>query len=577
MLPIDYQLTGSVVVLRPSMIKFEAPDSNIIEVCRVFDIPGKYYLNRPSIMLQEGLNIPYETFQHFQDVAVAEAWRALESLTASAKLLEMHGLGASFRLPSVLNSLQQLGLNALHNKFINTALRFAVHHVLREIKHKARIPLPWPAVTLVGVADIHRQLKEGEIFACVRRSGGQDHFITGDVLISRSPTIHPGDVRVVRAIGRPPPGSPLSFEPLRNCVVFSVQGDRPLPSMLGGGDLDGDEYNLIPLDDFPQFRPGRPNVTPAEYTPAPRRVLSHPARTEDVIDFFLEYINSDVVRGHRCDQLAHDSRLKPKPYIRPAVLRLAQLHSDAVDYPKSGTPVIMKNEPKPSKERPDWSAPETANLDPNKYYPSSRAIGKLFRSNKLPALSARGRSANRLRTMFAHHDAQDDDAYVADAAQGLTIYDGFDEELEVAIEEVMSPYLFSAYESTGVDDIPSVYQGYHDELHRICSTYTLGGVQGEMLTEEEVLVGTIVAKTAQTRVRKDAMAKMREQTAIVLRNALNDLSGGDKLHALAHLRRSKAAWELCLSKGDAFGARSFGWVALVAIFEAIKRTETRYE
>lgn len=64
--------------------------------------------------------------------------------------------------------------------------------------------------------------------------------------------------------------------------------------MLGGGDLDGDEYNLIPLDDFPQFRPGRPNVTPAEYTPAPRRVLSHPARTEDVIDFFLEYINSDV-------------------------------------------------------------------------------------------------------------------------------------------------------------------------------------------------------------------------------------------------------------------------------------------
>ena len=70
--------------------------------------------------------------------------------------------------------------------------------------------------------------------------------------------IHPGDVQAVRAIGKPPPGSPFEKEPLPNAVVFSIKGitsflrcvactlkeyrtgDRPIPSKAGGGDLDGD-------------------------------------------------------------------------------------------------------------------------------------------------------------------------------------------------------------------------------------------------------------------------------------------------------------------------------------------------
>src|SRR4051794_3544711 len=42
-------------------------------------------------------------------------------------------------------------------------------------------------------------------------------------------------------------------------------GDRPLPSCLGGGDLDGDSYSLIPLIDMPRFQPKRWVLTCAFY------------------------------------------------------------------------------------------------------------------------------------------------------------------------------------------------------------------------------------------------------------------------------------------------------------------------
>ena len=95
---------------------------------------------------------------------------------------------------------------------------------LRELKHHARIPVPdgW---TLVGAADVHGYLQEGEIFACIDPVDKTGVFyLEGPILISRSPTIHPGDVQVVHAIGRPPPGSPFERESLRNGVIFSIHG-----------------------------------------------------------------------------------------------------------------------------------------------------------------------------------------------------------------------------------------------------------------------------------------------------------------------------------------------------------------
>ncbi|EKM60969.1 uncharacterized protein PHACADRAFT_168316 [Phanerochaete carnosa HHB-10118-sp] len=291
MLSVDHTLSGRAICLRPSMIKFEALNSNQIEVARAFNRPGPFYLNRPLIMILEHLGVQHEVFQDLQDAAVMDAQQSVESLEKAARLLETFGLGASFRLTSVFLSLHKLAVGPLtEDNFWRKMMDFAVNHVLRELKHHARIPVP-NAWNLVGVADVHGYLEEHEVFGCIYPTDGTGPiYLDGRVLVTRSPTIHPGDVQVVQGIGRPPPGSPFERESLRNTLVFSVKGTRPLPSYLGGGDLDGDEYRVTMLD---PLLPPR-TYLPASYTPAEKKLLDRPSTMKDVADFVMEYINSDV-------------------------------------------------------------------------------------------------------------------------------------------------------------------------------------------------------------------------------------------------------------------------------------------
>lgn len=57
--------------------------------------------------------------------------------------------------------------------------------------------------------------------------------------------------------------------------------------------MDGDVYNLIPLDEIPEFEPSMLSP-PADYDPAPKKLLDHPSTMADVAEFVMEYINSDV-------------------------------------------------------------------------------------------------------------------------------------------------------------------------------------------------------------------------------------------------------------------------------------------
>lgn len=129
-----------------------------------------------------------------------EVKESTSSLATAAKMLEAYGLGASYRLTSIMLSLNRLGLDNLDDVFYQRSLELAVHHVLRELKQHSRIPIPG-AWTLVGVADVHGFLKEGEIFACfINPSSGKTIYLEGPILISRSPTIHPGDVSHLRSM-----------------------------------------------------------------------------------------------------------------------------------------------------------------------------------------------------------------------------------------------------------------------------------------------------------------------------------------------------------------------------------------
>jgi RNA-dependent RNA polymerase len=229
MLSVDYKLQGRVLCIRPSMTKFDSP-SLAIEIAKSFEKPTKMVLNRPMIMLLEGLGVDAKHFLDLQRSAVQETKSAAEEISSAIYMMESYGLGTSFKLGSVWNNLSRkldLSFRTMcsdEDLFTMRILDYSVNHVIRELKHHARIPVPnsW---TLPGVADVHDYLQEGEIFACVQEL--PDHpslYLEGVCLITRSPVIHPGDVQMVRAIGKPPKGSPYDMEPLKNSVVFSVKG-----------------------------------------------------------------------------------------------------------------------------------------------------------------------------------------------------------------------------------------------------------------------------------------------------------------------------------------------------------------
>ncbi|KAF9450099.1 RNA-dependent RNA polymerase [Macrolepiota fuliginosa MF-IS2] len=548
MLSINHKLKGSAIALRPSMIKFDAPESNEIEIARAILRPSPYYLNRPLIMLLEGLGVRYELLQRFQDNAVAETRDAVRSLQDAARLFETRGLGWAFRLPSTMLALTKLNIDAIHgDPHYDQLLRVGIYHVLRDLKNSARIPIP-DAWTLVGVADTHGFLEENEIFACIKQPNGTVTYLEGHVLVSRSPCIHPGDVQVANAIGSPPKGSCFEVEPLPNTVVFSIKGRRPLPSCLGGGDLDGDVYNLLPLSSHREMTPMR-YFEPAKYPPAKRKILARPSTMKDVADFVMEYIVSDVIGIVASNWLviADQSQFGIQDRV---CLRLAELHNDAVDYPKTGNAVNTRDIPKLKFPKPDWNAPETVEPDPVNYYQSQSAIGKLYRAINLDQ-HEHSLSAGSPRT-----DASGDTRLV---------------------EAIKARVL----QQSVVEDIPpngpieDIFNWFCGELAHIASECSLNHRHFKPLAEEELIIGTITQKTSQPHMRKDKMSKMRELTDGLVRQIREVLEGDGSKPAEDYLRDAWTAWNLSLveKRRKMFGARAFGWVALGALFDAIQILE----
>lgn len=111
-------------------------------------------------MVLENRGAPKEAFMNLQKDAVANARMAHDSAALYAKLLESHHLCYNYRLAEILIRLNTLGLELkpnhlqqqLDTPFLARLRACAVNHVLREVKHDARIPIP-NSYMLVGVAD----------------------------------------------------------------------------------------------------------------------------------------------------------------------------------------------------------------------------------------------------------------------------------------------------------------------------------------------------------------------------------------------------------------------------------------
>ncbi|KAF2838607.1 RdRP-domain-containing protein [Patellaria atrata CBS 101060] len=377
MVSLDERLQGEKLNLRESMLKFNAPSQDL-ELCGANFKPLPLYLNRQFIKILEDLGIPANVFLDLQTVMIEKLRRVTLSPINAAYFLETNFVGKGAGIPSLIRLLDDIGLPFQQDDFLRDTVEIAVLVQLRDLKHRARIFIEG-GYTLLGIVDETNTLKEGEIYCVVETHSGSRHELVRDrVAITRAPAMHPGDIQVVRAV-TVPKDSPLKA--LTNCVVFSQQGARDLPSELSGGDLDGDLYNVI-YD--PALIP-RMSYEPADYPRVPPLDIGREVLSEDITRFFVQFMETD--------QLG----------------RISNLHVQKADMVDDG--VNLNDIPKAGRVRPDFMAPgprviiedkgdidikfedpedgleeedPVSALDPYRFryrfYESDKVLGKLYRA-----------------------------------------------------------------------------------------------------------------------------------------------------------------------------------------------------
>lgn len=125
------------------------------------------------------------------------------------------------------------------------------------------------------------------------------------------------------------------------------------------------------------------------------------------------------------------------------------------------------------------------------------------------------------------------------------------------------------------EGLTAMFKRYVDELNYICATHVLSSTSDNRLTEAEIVAGAILAKCSQKRWRKDRTYRMRLHASTLVRDIqqqlVEDLHSTNRDQIVDGLSFAWAAWEYSQRQGHAFGAGSFGLIALGVIFDCLDR------
>ncbi|KAH7405857.1 RNA dependent RNA polymerase-domain-containing protein [Phaeosphaeria sp. MPI-PUGE-AT-0046c] len=362
-LALDLKIKGSEVHIRPSQVKFQAEYTGL-EIIRCSALATPYF-NRQIIIVLSDLGVPGHVLIRKQQDMVNDYEQAMTNEDTAILKLRKHIDMNQTTLTMAGMVLD--GFMKTREPFMMSLLKLWRASTIKNLKEKARIAIGDGAfvlgcvdetATLQGhfnksqsVPNAMRQDKLDtlpQIFLQIddTTSGkkGQYTIIQGICILARNPSLHPGDLRVVRAVDVP------ALHHLKNVVVLPQTGDRDLANMCSGGDLDGDDYMVLwDCDLVPQII----NVPPMDFTPERPPEKDGPITISDISDFFVTYMQNDCL-----GQIAH-----------------AHLAHEAVDYPKSGIPAQMGRELRP-RTWPHFM--EKKHKRPDQIYKSRGILGRLY-------------------------------------------------------------------------------------------------------------------------------------------------------------------------------------------------------
>ncbi|WVF67576.1 hypothetical protein IAT40_002334 [Kwoniella sp. CBS 6097] len=356
------------VRLRPSLIKFESrlSDLNVVRIAK-YQVA---FLNRQFINIMCANGVPTELMIEIFENAVSHIKGLRDRVKQGQMTKDDHSLiGVCTDFP--LGQLIKAGFN--HNPLVLDVAEIIECRALQDLKWRARVKLPG-GVFLIGIADETGTLQEGELFCQFQEDENTPpRIVLNDVLICRAPA---RDVRRVRAVDRP------ELRHLKNVIVFSVRGERDLPSMLGGGDLDGDDYTLIWDQRFVRTL----NVyAPMSYD-APTPIKVDKVTQSHLNENFVSYILNDVLGQVDNTHLALSDACERGPFD-PQCLHLSEVHSlidlcyrrpnritASVDFAKTGIPAELDYRIRP-RQWPDFMDKD----DVKNTYTSNKVLGQIFR------------------------------------------------------------------------------------------------------------------------------------------------------------------------------------------------------
>ncbi|KAK0659765.1 putative RNA-dependent RNA polymerase [Cercophora samala] len=363
------------VHIRPSQEKFSAA-YNGLEVVRCSSFSCAT-LNRQTITILSSLGVPDHVFVDLMREQLSKFDTAMTDGKSAVDMLTSY-VDENMTTISIARMIKS-GFMDSNEPFVKTILQLWRSWSLKTLKEKAKLTVEKGAFLLgcvdeTGTLRGHSKATEGrqripqnqlpQIFLQVpdRDDPSGYRVITGLCIIGRNPSLHPGDIRVVEAVDVP------ALRHLRDVVVFPLKGDRDVPSMCSGGDLDGDDFFVI-WDE--KLLPTEWSYPPMDHTPQPP-VTSDPKRSvvESLSSFFVLFMKND-----RLPFIAHahlaTADAEPQGAKSEKCLKLAEMHSIAVDYVKTGVPA-------------EWSKKLNPRLWPHFMerqrgsYHSKTALGQLY-------------------------------------------------------------------------------------------------------------------------------------------------------------------------------------------------------
>ncbi|CAN8004352.1 unnamed protein product [Ixodes hexagonus] len=352
--------------LRPSMLKFPCTSSDYLEVVKL-SAPRSVTLNRPLITILEQLGVPAHVFIRLQEDMILEF---TDALVCERNAVDMLAAWAKLAMP--FQELTRAGFQLTLDPFFRSLLLAVYRNAVAGLRYKTRIALPVDrARNMLGVVDTTGVLRYGQVFVQCSEMGvkasrpPKRKVITGEVLVTKCPCLHPGDVRKFTAIDVP------RLHHVVDCIVFPGQGHRPHPDEMAGSDLDGDEYIVIwePSLLFPGYNKQAMNFSDRNPEPEKSEITIN-----DMIQFLCNYIKNDSIGILSNAHLAWADQEEEGIYSRRC-LTIAEKISICLDFAKSGRTAYLRREERPV-FYPDFMEKGSHKIS----YRSDRVLGVLYRT-----------------------------------------------------------------------------------------------------------------------------------------------------------------------------------------------------